>query len=504
MDIVVCRLNKNIYLLVFVFALLFVLASTACAKVEIDDFNVNIVDDNLDVGDDLEIELVFEVSDSSDNETIDVEIEIQADGTTIYHNENYDVAFLAGETQTVTIKSGNFPGPGLDHDYWNDNLMEYDCGEFDIDVHVEGDDFMEDNYYSVDIDADADLVFEFDPEDFGLDGDVTLTVFEGYEDEVDDARVKITWIDDPEGDEEGEWDSSDEDWDDRTDNDGEVEFNLADEFGDEAVGDFQVDVYGDDYCRTSETITVTNNWIFKLNPEQPEPGESFSMCVETESGNPVTYYNLYVRGPGYSRTYPLYSDGCKTLTFNTAGTYYLSASKSLDDDPVEFSLQLLPKATTSSSTTSILVSTTSIPVSTTSIRPTTTSILRVLRVTSSKQVYNTGETAFVKVRDPAGNPVAAANVKVNPSGTSGVTDSYGGYSFTLTQPGTYNVLAEKNGYVEDIEAIEYSGAGATPAGDGGAGNSGDVEGGSAGGEDGDSKGLISRIINFFKRLFTPG
>ncbi|MFC2154619.1 hypothetical protein ACFLRC_03985, partial [Candidatus Altiarchaeota archaeon] len=139
----------------------------------------SLVDDDIDVGDDFVVELLFEDADAS--QSVDVEIEITVEGVTVFLDEDYSISFSDGEDKTVSIDSDDFPGSDLDHDYWNDNLMNYECGDFDVEVFVTGNDL--DN----DVDGDdrltigdnnEELSFEMDPDEPSISEDIKVTVLD--------------------------------------------------------------------------------------------------------------------------------------------------------------------------------------------------------------------------------------------------------------------------------------------------------------------------------------
>jgi hypothetical protein len=426
------------------FLLLFALITTACADVGFDRFRVDVEDDDIDVGDSIEVILEFE--DPDNTETADLEVEIKVDGITVFQDEDFEVAFTEGEDKTVTIDSGDFPGPDLDHDFWNSNLMDRICGQFEIEVFVGGrdveDDVDDDVTFTIGEDDDV-LTFTVDPEIPRVGEEILVTVFDEDGDELEDAEFKITWLDDPDGDEDGEWDSEDAYWEDDTDDDGEVDFTLEDEFGDGASGLFQLDVYDRHYCLTRKTLDVSRELTLNIT-SVVQAGQAFNVCVRDAAGEGVDQADVYVYGPGHSKSYKTAFNGCVGLTINTLGSYRVSASKSGYISNIDNAFTVAREQPTTTSTT--IASTTTVPT-----KP------RALMILTPKLTVYVGDVVGVKVEDEGGNPVEGAVVSALPLDESGATDDLGTYRFTPEAPGTYQVKAEKSGYLpaqKTIMAIE--------------------------------------------------
>jgi parallel beta-helix repeat protein len=267
----------------------------------LDDFSINLSNASIDVGNGFDIDLTFEGPDNTDS--IGLTIEIKVDDVTVFLDEDYDLSFTEGEDKIITIRSSNFPGPDLDHDYFNDNLMNYVCDDVKVKVTVNGSDLDEEYSDSADLTIgadDNDLSFDLDPEEPDADEDFTVTVLDEDDDELSGATVKVTWIDDPDGDEDCEWDSDDANWNDETDAQGEVEFNLEDEFED-PEGEFQIDVYSEGYCLERQTIealgettttTSTTTTTTSSSTTTTLPGVVFGNYSVNVSGNQTVVVNI--------------------------------------------------------------------------------------------------------------------------------------------------------------------------------------------------------------------
>ncbi len=434
---------------------------TAAADVAFYDFQVSLVDDDIETGDDFEIELTFE--DPDQNDTVDVEIEILVEGVTVYLDEDYSITFEEGVNKVITFDSDDFPGADLNHDYWNDNLMNYQCDTVEVEVRVSGSDLDEDVSDTDDLaigDDDEELTFELDPEDPTLSGQVVVKVLDENDDDLKSATVKLTWLSDPDGDDDGEWDSEDDEWEDETDNDGEAFFTIEDEFDGEAEGEFQIDVYKDGFCLARDTFDISNELLVEATPSTVEAGESFTVCVTDGAQKNIYNAAVYVSGPGYAKTYYTRTDGCTSLSINTVGTYGFSVSKSGYDTNTDARVIVEQRATTS---------TTSVPATTTSsIRITTSTVPepvdKELAITFTPVDPSEGEAVAITVADAAGDPVPGVSVSVSPEEVSGTTDAEGIYTFTPSTAGMHQITAEKEGFESVTDYLDVAPA-ATEDGD---------------------------------------
>ncbi|MFC2162611.1 carboxypeptidase-like regulatory domain-containing protein [Candidatus Altiarchaeota archaeon] len=425
------------------------------ADIEFDDFEVNVLDDDLDVGDKLEIRLKFEEPDETDS--VEAEIEVTLDDETIFLDEDYAISFVEDEDKTITIRSTDFPGPDLEHDVFNGNLLGYECGEYEITVMVSGRDIEDDleDGESIIIGEDDDpLNFTISPEVPGMNEKITVRVLDDDGDEVDDALVKVTWIDDRVGDTDGVWDSEDDDWTDDTDRHGEVDFRIDDEFAKDAWGRFQVDVYGDGYCLTRGYFNISKQELYVTVPDAPvEPGTDFLICVTDENEENIYRAEVRVTGPGHSKTYDTHHDGCVGLNINTLGEYGFTVSKPgyEDAEGLAFSIGAPP-------TTTLAPTITSPP--TTTVKPVdqVPQDMGKLIIVADKREYSTGDEIVITVLDGGGMHVPQVSIIVTPSDISGRTDSLGSLKFKLSDPGNYRVSAEKEGFNPAHESLTVLGS----------------------------------------------
>ncbi|MFH1721242.1 MAG: carboxypeptidase-like regulatory domain-containing protein [Candidatus Altiarchaeota archaeon] len=420
------------------------MVQSAQAEVGFDDFNVKLVDDDIDVGDDFELILIFE--DPDNTETVQVEVEIIMDSVTVYNDDDLDISFTEGENKNISIKSTSFPGPDLKHNYWKLNLMNYNCDDFDVEVSLTGSD-LEDDLSGDDRltigDNDDELTFEMDPDSPTTAEEIVFTVFDDRDDELEDATVKITWIDDSSGDEDGEWDSDDDSWNKKTDNDGEVAVTLEDKFDASASGEFQVDVYADGFCLARDTFEISNELLVEVSKGSVEIGEGFSVCVKNSAGNAIYSAAIYVYGPGYAKTYYTSTDGCKSLTISTPGTYDFTVTKSGYDENGDEEITINQKQTTT--TTARATTSTSTIEATTTLKDSETK--NELKVSTDRETVGVGEQVIVMVKDEEGKPVLGVKITVSPDGLEGVTDFTGTFSFNASEAGLTEIKAEKKDMV---------------------------------------------------------
>ncbi|MCK4491621.1 MAG: hypothetical protein KAU03_03295, partial [Candidatus Altiarchaeales archaeon] len=218
---------------VLIFTLMFFSLGVS-ADVGLHDIDVS-VPSRIDVGDDFNVEITLK--DPDDTKTVNVDVVIRFDDIVVYDDtvENIDLEENT-DYEYITINSEDF-----DYKYkWARNFMGYDCGDHTVEVEVSGDVSKESS--DDDIEIDDDHVFdtvEITPENPGLEDEIIIYVEDDDGGELEDAYVRITYL----GDEEDSvWEKNDDYWRDETDNDGEVEVTLSDEFDDDAFGRYQIDV----------------------------------------------------------------------------------------------------------------------------------------------------------------------------------------------------------------------------------------------------------------------
>jgi uncharacterized GH25 family protein len=465
---------KNTHLTVFCL-LIVAAAQTVRADIDFDELSVEMTDDSLNAGDAIEIKMILGNPDSSGSASFELKIDI--DGVTVYDNEDYTASFTDGQDKTITIGSGSFPGKDLDNNAWKDNLMNRICGNHDVTVTISGSDLVNDFDASTDFTIGEDYEdpsIEIDPDSPDVDEDVTVRIKDENDDDLKGAKVKVTWIDDPDGNKEGEWDSKDKSWSHDTDDNGEVNFNIGDDFDNDAGGAFQVDAYATDYCLERGTITVGKKALdIEATPQEIRSGETVKICVTDSTEKKVSNAKVSITGPSYSKSSNTPTGGCLNMTLTTSGTYTLSASKSGYESVEDYHMTVGEKETTTTTTVKTTTTTTSTE-STTTIKTTTTTIKTFdgkLSITAAKSSYYIGETASIAVKDQNQNPIGNADVTITPQNIKGTTDNTGTFTFALATSGTYNIRAEKSNYLPATQTIEAAaGPGTTQTGNQTAGN----------------------------------
>lgn len=493
-------------------ALLTAFSGFASADVGFSEFRIELDDDTLDLGDPLRIAMDFE--DPNNGEPVDVELEILIDDITVFLDENYEINFVEDIDKTVDIDSDDFPGPDLDSDFWEDNLMDYMCGEHTVTVLLSGSDLDDDLEDSEEFEIDGrELFVSLDPEEPLIDDDLTVTATDDDGDEVRSATVKVTWIDDPDVDVDGEWDGEDDKWTGgRTDSDGEEEFDIESKFDDDSFGRYQIDVYEEDYCLVRKTIDVTNKLNVTVSNKKPQAGDSVNICVRDAGGTLQFGANLYVykRGGGYSKTLTTQASGCRQFTLTDSGTYSVSATKSGYQENVDNEitvgekekLEVTPSVTPAATGTEITftVRSESGPVEGVEVSvnkeggsqtvlpdktgaggtvsytagdsgtytvtaehenyesaTNTFTVENSFMVSAPSQPIPIGQTASITVKNSMGDPVEAADVKVIEAEATGKTDALGGFSFTVTEAGEYLVVVEKQDYAAKTVTLQGEG-----------------------------------------------
>jgi len=433
------------------------------AEVDFDDLRVNVVEDSLSVGDPLKVKVTFDNPDTTG--IADFDLKIVVDDVTVYTDEGRETSFTRGEDKTLTISSDDFPGPDQDNDYWNVNLMNRQCGSHSVEVYASDGDLARDLQDSDDFtigDDDKILNMDVSPEKPLIDNKTIITVIKASGTVLSGATVKVTWIDDPDGDSDGEWDSADKKWQSKTDGDGEVNFKVSDKFDDNAYGIFQVDAYYSGYCLSRQTFEVSKNQLFIAAKPQDIQGSGTSViCVTDSAGASVYNAQLYVSGPSYSKTYYSLSDGCYHLTLNSQGAYTISANKAGYESAIGYPLTVSQPTTTTTT-------------STIKITYTTTTLMKApaaaLVVTSPKQAY-AGEPFEVIATTSDGMPVSGVKVTVSQQDINALTDDSGIVSLNIAQPGAYTIRAEKQNYLPAAETLEVIDKVTSAPGQGAAGGS---------------------------------
>jgi hypothetical protein len=427
------------------------------ADVDFDDFSVRVVDDNLDAGDQIQLKLTFDNPSRTGAASFDLKVTV--DDVPVFEDENYEASFTKGADKTITLSSDDFPGPDLDNKYWSGNLMNRLCGSHTVDVSATDGDLSSDLTGSDEFtigDDNRELTFTIQPDSPGLANKTTVQVVNENGNDLEGATVKVTWIDDPDGDDDGAWDSRDKYWQTKTDSSGEANFKVSDKFDKEAYGTFQVSVYKSDYCLAGQSFKINQNTLsIGAQPTAPQSGEATDICVSDSGGLSVNNARLFVSGPSYSKTYYTAYDGCLNVTFNNVGTYTVSASKAGYATAIDYLLSVGEKTTT---TTSTLTTTTSTSTTTLMESPNGGAII----IIPPSRVY-AGEDFEVTVTDRSGAPLSGVNLAIA-SNPAGMTDSTGSYRTKIDVPGNYGVRAEKQGYMPASTTLVVVGKPATDSG----------------------------------------
>jgi len=504
---------RRIFVILVSLCMFSVLSGSAAAAVELQDgLNID-VPSSIDSGGNFELEINF--GEPDDTDTVEVLIEVYVGGILV-HEEEKDISFTEEEDFTMTIDSEDFDSP--DGKIWEKNLMNYECGD-NIEVEVMVSDGVEDESDSDQIDIEPDhkddeLFYELDPEVLNIDDDFTVTVYDQDDDEVKDAIVKFTWIDDDDGDEDDAWDVEDGYAKEETDSKGEVEFRgLEDEIRDAEFGKYQMDIYKEGYCKVTETFDIKN--VLNVSdpiPIEPLVGQPFKVMVKTPAGRAATGLLAYMN-PGGHRA-QVTSDGFATFTAPAPGTYTIAVGglastydETLKVVKVARKDALVPSVTPNPAQVSNEV-TIKVRAGGEDIEGATVKVLRLgspeqilpgttasngaikytptlpgdytIKAeklgfdsgTDTMEVYNgftvqmpesdqlkRGDQATIVVKDISGNIVPGANVRIEGSAIpEGITDISGAYKFTMREPGNYQVVITKNGFREHRQSLTAKGA----------------------------------------------
>jgi hypothetical protein len=439
--------NKNKAIILLTALILLLSPNPVSADVGVDHFRMILDEDDIGVGGTLRLILYFENPDNT--EDVNLELEVLAGGQTVYLDRNYPISFHKGVDKTITLRSTNFPGPDLPHDFWNSNLMNWLCGDVEITVSLRGIDLtgdLEDRDTLRIGRDDGELTLIMAPSNPLIDDNTVLTVYDDLGDKLRNARVKVTWVDDREGSLRGRWDSRDKSWEGRTDENGELTFKLSDKFPTNAVGIFQIDVFKSRYCLLRKTIEVSNEIAVDISPKTVAPGQEFSVCAKNPNSDPLTGASVYVRGPGYSKTFYTAQDGCETILIEQAGTYLVSVTKQPYPSSIGHSITISQAATTTTATsTSSTTSTTTPPAQ-----------KQTLYITPDTQSAEVGRQIKITLTDDKDNRVTEANITVTPSGLTGEPDVFGTFTFTVDEPGIQRVKVESEGFYPSQETVEFT------------------------------------------------
>ncbi|MFH1404423.1 MAG: carboxypeptidase-like regulatory domain-containing protein [Candidatus Altiarchaeota archaeon] len=378
------------------------MAQTASAydEVQFDEIKLKIDDDNMDLAQDLVLKITFKDVDFDDEDIgpgnkskSRMEFTIEIDGTRVHFEEDFELEFTEGEDYEYTIDSDKFKDEDEDdRNLWNALLMAYDCGDHDVTVRVSDGDLMDD------YEADDNYEMGGDAAEFGsvslsmenptLEDQITIEVTNEDGDEYDDrADMRITWLSDK-GDKNA-WDQDDDAWSKYTKSDGTREVTIEDEFSSKAYGAYRLDVWDEDpeYCLHTIIFNVSNSLRMSAPmPESPKVGQAFKVNVTRPDGAPAIGVTVTVSGPGTYTTGRTGIDGSVSFTFNTKGTYTLSAG---DDGTYDLVMRTV----------------------TLDERP-------VMSVSATPESVNSGKAVEILVKNADGDPVSDATITIVRAGDS--------------------------------------------------------------------------------------
>ncbi|MFC2154790.1 hypothetical protein ACFLRC_04855, partial [Candidatus Altiarchaeota archaeon] len=396
-------MNVKIKSLVVVFILLGLVTIPATGDVGIDGISVSLDPDNIEVGENFDVEITIE--DPDDNRSnVDVDVEIMIEDV-IVHEDTVSVDLVEGEDYTITIGSSSFEFDN--DDIWRDQLWGYECGDLDIDVTVSGDVDEKDASDSLDIDGEEFEKFTVDPESPSPDDEISIYVEDKDGNEERDVKVVITRLDNND-----EWDIDDDMIDDgETDSNGNYEITIEDEneFEDDPYGMFQIDIYKNDYCKESKTIEVSRTLsIAGPFPANPKVGEQFQLRLQDQNGDPIRHGLIVANINRELIKSTTDMDGYARFTINEAGSFSFAVSLEDYDDI---------------------------------IKTVTITELSGMQVSVSPAAPKTGNDVSITVTS-GGKGISGATVKITlPDGSSKsqVTGSKGATKFVPIQEGTHSI-----------------------------------------------------------------
>ncbi len=487
------------------------LGSVSAKRVEIDGIDVTLsksgdyadsTDDlRIDPGEDFYVHIKLENPD--ENKTnVDVDIEITILGVKVYDDEEDIDRLIEGEDYVIRIRSKDFDA------IWDENLMNYECGDKRVNVRVSGDVSKERDYADLDIRGDK-LRVSMKPEYPTASDKITIKVTDEDNEELEDIWVKFTNLGDND-----EWDEDDKEWDDRTDEDGEVSVILSKlwEFRSDPYGIYQVDVWDEDreYCKKTFRFDAKHTLnISIVTPLNPRVGEPINVQIVDENNRGVNGAKITVNAANFHETYTAKSDGYVSFTINTPGKYELIASKEdYRDSPIKSitvasksaaGITINPKTQVVGNPVEIIVSDangsalegatvtitkpdgtpgptletpssgsvvyTPLSVGTYTVRveekehnPTEDrfSVFYEFKIDSPEESRINRDVTII-VKDQADQPVANASVSIQGTTIRGYTNSSGLFTFRLSEPGDYTLKVEKDKFMDATKEIGIRG-----------------------------------------------
>ena len=507
--------KRSIWTLALLFSLFTAcfLATSASAEVGLDGLKVRLSDYSIKAGDNFDVNITLEQPDE-DRSSTDVDVEITVDGVLV-HKKTHTFNLVNNQDYSFVINSDSFEIED-EGKFWKENLLSYACGkDKNVEVTVSGDVESTTKAASdtLDIKAsdDNELTVTLDPETPTLDEKFTVKVIDQDEDDLNNAEVKLTWIDDKNGNDEGVWDTDDKKKSSSTDSDGETTFKISSDMGKTAYGKYQLDVWKSGFCKVTKELSLYNQLnISDPEPASPQVNEAFKVKVLMPGGKPATGLIVSL-SPGNIKSKVL-SDGYASFTLNSPGTYSLSAgggSTGFEEvlkvvkvsTAAQLSLRISPDTASINKPVIISVESDGAPIEGATVKvtppggseqtlPGTTSSSGTISYTpaaagdyavkASKGAYDVvtdtfsvknnlqielppasdmkkGSQVVVTVKDQSGSPVADAQVSIAGLGVSGTTDPSGKYSFTLSDVGSFNVVVKKTGFADGTASMSLSG-----------------------------------------------
>ncbi|MFH0860768.1 MAG: carboxypeptidase regulatory-like domain-containing protein [Candidatus Altiarchaeota archaeon] len=456
-------------------------------------------EDNLDAGDGFTLTVELENKDNEDFTTSDdLEIKVYIDDVLV-HEDEISPSIPEDGFYNYTVTSSSFDVDG--DKIYNNNLMNYECGaDKVIKVEIGGDaaDANDDDAFEIEGD---DLSVDISPDSPTLDKDITVTVKDEDNDELDDADVKFTFLGS-----DDEWDADDKYKTDNTDSNGEMEITLEDKFSDDDFGTYQIDVYKSGYCKYTTEVSITNELIITGPvPENPTAGQSFTITAKDGSGKGVRGLIALTSPGGYKASTNI--DGVASFKIDDPGVYQINIGGGAYPDKIvtvtvaekpALEISVEPAQPKIGDTVKIKVISDGAAVSGASVSITvpggtyttlTTSgsgevtyaatIAGIYSIDASKTGYSTSTTTFtaqsafnvlmpstsdkkvgdkitITVQDGSGNPVVAATVTMD-DGTTGTTDTKGQYTFTIPSAGEHILTISKNGFITKKQDFSLTG-----------------------------------------------
>jgi uncharacterized GH25 family protein len=506
-----CKITPRTFsVLLTVFAILTTtLQAVSAASVDVDGIKVR-VPSSIKSGEDFIVEVTIEGPGDTTSASADIEVTVD---DVIVHQKSKTFSLKDGEDYKFNISSSDFETD--DGKIWEKDLMAYACKE-DVEVAVTLSDDFDDISGSDTMTIKPSSSYKVlsavtDPETVTLEDKFKVTVKDDNDDQVKDAKVRLTWIDDPDGNDDSVWDVDDQSTEDTTDSDGESSFKLTSDIGKNANGKYQMDVWKSGYCKYTNEFSILNLLnISEPEPANPKVGEQFRVKVTTPAGKAATGLIVSL-SPGSVKSKVL-MDGTAPFTINAAGTYSIAvgggstgyeeviktvkvgtkAQMTIDvspespqiNKPVIITVKAdgnaldgaTVKVTPPAGSEQTLPGTTSNS-GTISYTPTTTGSYTVkalkagldeatdtFTAKSNLQIevpptsdIKVGGQITLTVKDQTGSPVADATVSITGTGISGTTDASGKYKFTLNDAGSYGIVAKKTGYTDGIATLSSSG-----------------------------------------------